>query len=151
MYQISPGRPVSAGLFSSVMIPQEPVVFLATDQENDYYLYRQALYEACPMAVLYFFGRKDELVQGLQNTVFPLPSLLILDWKMADRQGYALLNQLRQTPAWQAIPVVIMDSDPPSVDLQKCREAGYEIVLPPEKTYENLVERLRGLAHALIL
>ncbi|MFD1140647.1 response regulator [Larkinella insperata] len=133
------------------MTTQGPVIFLATDQESDHFLYRQALYEACPTAVLYFFGRKGEMLQALRGSVFPLPSLLILDWKMAERNGYPLLNRLNQTPAWQHIPVVIIDSDPPSVDQQKCKEAGYEMVLPAEKVYENVVERLRGLAHALIL
>ena len=128
----------------------EQVIFIADDQPEDYYLYRQAFSEACPTAVLYFFMHKAELLSALHSDIYPKPALLLMDWNMALRKGYMLLAKLAQTPAWQAIPVVIMAGPDRPVDEAKCQQIGYEIVLPREVRYEKLVEQLAGLMHALI-
>ncbi len=128
----------------------ETVVFIADDQPEDYYVYRQAFGEACPTAVLYFFMHKADLLDALRGPVYPRPALLIMDWNMAGRKGYAALAVLARTPAWQTIPVVIMTARDCPVDEVKCQQLGYELVLPKETRYENLVEQLAGLMQALV-
>ncbi|GAB3770126.1 hypothetical protein GCM10028818_07410 [Spirosoma horti] len=128
-----------------------PVIFIADDDQlDDQYLYRQAFGEACPMAVLYFFTQKAQLLDALRGNVYPEPSLLIMDWHMALRKGYAALTVLAQTPAWQTIPVVIMATNQRPVDEAKCQQLGYELVLPKEAQYDKLVKQLSGLMHALV-
>lgn len=73
-----------------------------------------------------------------------------MDWHMALRKGYAALNVLAQTPAWQTIPVVIMSTKQRPVDEAKCQQLGYELVLPKETQYDKLVKQLSGLMHALV-
>ncbi|GAB3792306.1 hypothetical protein GCM10028819_02270 [Spirosoma humi] len=85
-----------------------PIISIADD---DQYLYRQAFGEACLTAVIYFFTQKSQLLDALHGDVYPDPSLLIMDWPMALRKGYAALTVLAHTPAWQAIPVVIITTD----------------------------------------
>jgi CheY-like chemotaxis protein len=131
-------------------VAEQPVIFIADDQVEDYYLYRQAFSEACPTAVLYFFMHKGELLEALRGDIYPNPSLLIMDWHMALRKGYAALSVLAVTPAWQTIPVVIMETGDRPVDEAKCQQMGYELVLPKETRYEKLVEQLTGLMQALV-
>ena len=127
-----------------------PVVFIACDQPDDQYQYRQAFGEACSTAVLYFFGHKGELLAALRQQVYPRPSLLIMDWNMTLHEGYAALASLRQTPAWHTIPVVIMTTADRPVDDVKCQQIGYELVIPKEIQYEKLVVQLGGLLQALV-
>ena len=128
-----------------------PVIFIADDDQlDDQYLYRQAFGEACPTAVLYFFTHKAQLLDALRGDVYPAPSLLIMDWHMALRKGYAALTVLAQAPAWQAIPVVIMATKHKPVDEAKCQQLGYDLVLPKETQYDKLVRQLAGLMHALV-
>jgi CheY-like chemotaxis protein len=127
-----------------------PVVYIANDQPDDQYLYRQVFSEACPMAVLYFFMHKGELLEALRSEVYPRPSLLIMDWNMPLRNGYAALSVLAQTSAWQTIPVVIMATKNQPVDEARCQQIGYELVLPKETQYEKLVNQLAGLMQALV-
>lgn len=127
-----------------------PIVFIASDQVDDHYVYRQAFGTASPTAVLYFFMHKAELVHALQGEVYPKPSLLIMDWNMVDCDGYATLVVLAQTPAWQTIPVIILEATDRPVDEARCQEIGYDLVLPKEKGYDRLVEQLSGLLKALI-
>ncbi|WP_128543369.1 response regulator [Larkinella soli] len=125
------------------------VIYVASDEPNDSFTYRQAFQEAWPTAVLYFFAEKGELLPALEGPVYPDPSLILLDWDMAARKGYQLLQILSRSPAWQHIPVIIIDREKPSVDEKQCLEAGYGLVLPAEKHFDKLVERLRGIVKAL--
>ena len=127
-----------------------PVIFIASDQVDDQYLYRQAFGEVSPTAVLYFFIHKNELVHALQGEVYPKPSLLIMDWNMVYCDGYETLAVLAQTPAWKIIPVVILAATDRLVDEARCQGIGYELVLPKETRYDKVVQQLNGLLQALL-
>ncbi|MDB5243330.1 MAG: response regulator receiver protein [Spirosoma sp.] len=126
------------------------VVFIASDHVDDQYLYRQAFGEVGPTCVLYFFMHKAELIHALQGEVYPEPSLLLMDWNMDNCDGYALLILLAQAPAWQTIPVVILDTPDRPVNEARCQEIGYDLVLPKETGYDKVVQQLSGLLHALL-
>ncbi len=126
------------------------VVFIASDQVDDHYLYRQAFGEVSPTAVLYFFMHGTELVHALQGEVYPKPSLLLMDWNMVNCDGYETLVVLAKSPAWQTIPVVILTTADRPVDEARCQEAGYELVLPKETRYDRVVKQLNGLLQALL-
>ncbi|QJW89500.1 response regulator [Spirosoma taeanense] len=125
-----------------------PVVFIADDQPDDQYLYRQAFSEACPTAVLYFFVDKAELLAALRGDVYPRPSLLIMDWNMISCKGYAALAELAQTPDWRTISVAILASSDRPVDEDRCQQFGCELILPKETQHEKLVGQLAGLIQA---
>lgn len=126
------------------------VVFIASDQVDDHYLYRQAFGNVSPTCVLYFFMHKAELIHALQGEVYPKPSLLIMDWNMVNCDGYGTLVMLAQTPAWQTIPVVILDATDRPVNEARCQEIGYDLVLPKETGYDKVVQQLSGLLPALL-
>lgn len=129
---------------------QELVIFVATDDEDEFYFYRQAFAEVCPLAILYFFTRKAELLNALKGKVYPKPVLILMDWNMASRKGYVALAWLAQSPVWQTVPVVIMTDELRSIDEAKCARLGYELVLPREKTYAKQLRQLRGLVQAFV-
>lgn len=127
-----------------------PVVFVANDQLDDPYVYRQAFGIANPRAVLFFFMHGPELIDALRGEVYPTPSLLIMDWNMETHEGYTTLALLAQTQAWQTIPVVILSAPDHPVDEGRCEQYGYELVLPKQTDFNALVQQLNGLLLALL-
>ncbi|MBC3787498.1 response regulator [Spirosoma utsteinense] len=127
-----------------------PIIFIANDQLDDPYIYRQAFGKANPRAVLYFFLNRADLIDALQGEVYPRPSLLLMDWHMVAREGYAALAALGRNPAWQTIPVVILSAPDRPVDEDQCRQTGYELVLPRQTGFDSLVGQLNGLMLALL-
>ncbi|MCX6219119.1 response regulator [Spirosoma sp.] len=126
------------------------VIFIATDSDDEFYFYRQAFADVCPVAILYFFTRKGDLLDALKQDIYPKPVLIVMDWNMAARKGYVVLSWLAQSPVWQTIPVVIMTDAHKPVDEVKCAELGYELVLPKEPSYAKQLKQLRGLVQAFV-
>ncbi len=131
-------------------VVETPIIFIAVDQADDHYRFRQAFGEAEPGAVLYFFMQSSELIGALRGTVYPRPSLLIMDWDMDRSGGYDTLLVMAQIPAWQTIPVVVMTASGKPVDEVRCRHIGYGLVIPAETEHEKLVRQLTGLLYALL-
>ena len=127
-----------------------PVIYIASDQGDDQYLYRQAFGKANPIAILYFFADKKDLISALQGEVYPKPSLLLMDWNMVTCEGYETLDVLAKNPVWQTIPVIILAGAQKPVDEARCQAMGYELVLPKEARYDRLVDQLRGLMLAFL-
>ncbi|MCK8495175.1 response regulator [Spirosoma sp. RP8] len=124
------------------------VIFIANDRPDDQYLYRQAFGQACPSAVLYFFTHKAELLEALSSQVYPVPSLLIMDWDMDRYQGYTTLALVAATPICYTIPVIILAKPDQPIDEDSCEKLGYEIVITKEIMYSRLVGQLQGLVRA---
>ncbi|SOD89944.1 response regulator [Spirosoma fluviale] len=129
---------------------RELVIFIVTDSDDEFYFYRQAFAEVCPVAILYFFTRKGDLLDALKAGIYPKPVLILMDWNMAARKGYVALSWLAQSPVWQTVPVVIMTSALKPVDEAKCTQLDYELVLPKETTYAKQLQQLRGLVRAFV-
>lgn len=52
------------------------------------------------------------------------PDLIVLDLKLPGISGYEILQQLRQTPNWSAIPVIIVSALAFKADQQKAMDLG---------------------------
>lgn len=52
------------------------------------------------------------------------PQLILLDLKLPDIDGYTLLEQLQQTPAWQHVPVIIVSAFAFKADQQRALSLG---------------------------
>lgn len=127
-----------------------PIIFMAVDQSEDQYRYRQAFGGVDPQAILYFFMHPAELIAALRSYGYPRPSLLIMDWNMARLGAYDLLATLARTTAWQTIPVVIMSRADRPADEDRCQQIGYGLVLPGETQPDKLVAQLTRLLSALL-
>lgn len=52
------------------------------------------------------------------------PQLILLDLKLPDIDGYALLQQLQQKPEWQHIPIIIVSAFAFKADQQRAFDLG---------------------------
>jgi two-component system cell cycle response regulator DivK len=52
------------------------------------------------------------------------PQLILLDLKLPDVDGYALLEQIQQNPTWQQVPVIIVSAYAFQKDQQRALDLG---------------------------
>lgn len=103
-----------------------PTVLLVEDSPDDRFLIERAIRRA-PMAValqhvadgdaaLAYLGGHDAYADRLR---FPLPGLVLLDWKLARRSGREVLEWVRARPDFANLPVVVLTASSEEEDIRQ--------------------------------
>ena len=72
-----------------------------------------------------------------------LPVIILLDLNMPGTDGRAVLYQLKQDPALQAIPVIVFTTSSNSRDIAECYRLGANSYLTKPVEYAALEEKVR--------
>lgn len=64
-------------------------------------------------------ARAKELLTKIHSSGEPLPSLILSDLMMPNLDGYGLLEFVRQTPAFEHLPFVILSAKSDAADLKR--------------------------------
>jgi CheY-like chemotaxis protein len=86
--------------------------------------------------------------EGLQKARSEVPDLILLDLQMPVRNGYQVLEELRQDPRFAAIPIVAVTASAMQGDREKALAAGFDGYLTkplPLNRLRNEIERLLPL------
>ncbi|HEX9411648.1 MAG TPA: response regulator [Actinomycetota bacterium] len=79
------------------------------------------------------------------RTRFPLPVLVLLDVHIPGRSGLELLTWLRQQPALERIPVVMLSGSSESEDIDRAFELGANSYLVKPVAFDALLDTVSGL------
>ena len=77
--------------------------------------------------------------QGLTKIMTFHPHCLILDVLLPDISGYALCRQIRQSPSWQTLPLILISSKTNPLDVSYGLRQGADRYLPKPFTSETLL------------
>ena len=83
--------------------------------------------------------------QTLLKTL-PRPSVVVMDVMLPYLSGFELISELRQTPGWDRVPVIMLTSKSQERDVLRAFDAGVnDYVVKPFRP-EEFVARVRRLA-----
>jgi CheY-like chemotaxis protein len=129
-------------------------ILLAEDDENDVFLLKLAFEQAGVRNRLIVTRDGEEAIDYLagngkyaNRTEFPLPCFLILDLKMPRQSGMDVLRWLRQQPALNCLPVIILSSSAHRYDVERAYRLGANaFVTKPAGNDERLqlVQMIKG-------
>lgn len=101
-------------------------VLLVEDSPDDRFLIERALRRACPELVLSSVADGDAAVDYLagrppfaDRSRYPVPALVLLDWKLARRSGREVLDWIRARPRFDALPVVVLTASAEDEDIRE--------------------------------
>src|SRR5881275_3003138 len=96
-------------------MPDQAVILLAEDREDDISLIRKAFAKAYIQNPLHVVRDGEEAIAYLQGEgryanrdEFPLPALMLLDLKMPKRNGFEVLKWIRQQPGLRTLRVIVL-------------------------------------------
>ena len=125
----------------------DPTVLLVEDNIDDVLLTQRAFRKAGVHATLQVAGDGDEAVAYLRGDgpyadriAHPVPSLVLLDWKLPRRSGREVLRWVRQQPQFVALPVVVLTSSREQEDIDHAYGEGANSYLQKPVMLENLTE-----------
>lgn len=112
------------------------VIFYADDDEDDLLFFREALARIGKNAVMFELG--DSMLHAIKNPP-PSPSIIFLDLNMPFRSGYEILEDLRTSPVYDEIPIVILSTATDPYSLTTTRALGADLFLTKATSLKSLV------------
>jgi len=120
------------GLVHAVPTPRAPLpILVIEDSDEDYAALVRALNGMPALASLHRCTRGDEALDYLHgrsrfadSATAPRPVLILLDLNLPDKDGRALLTEIRSDERLRSIPIVVVTSSKRQRDVQWCYEHG---------------------------
>ncbi|HYE30746.1 MAG TPA: response regulator [Methylomirabilota bacterium] len=133
---------------------QEATILLVEDDPNDILLMQRAFNKARLANPLEVVTDGEEAIAYLSGegrfadrNRYPVPLMLLLDLKMPRRNGFEVLEWLKEHPEFNQIPVVVLTSSDQQPDVEKAFRLGARSYLTKPGRLEDLVSlmmRLQG-------
>jgi CheY-like chemotaxis protein len=122
-----------------------PVLLLAEDDEDDQFLFQEAVTAIHSGIVCIIANNGKEALRLLQQDILALPDFIFLDLNMPVMDGLACLESLKKDPALKNIPVVIYSTTISEFLLAETRKLGVHTTFKKPDNVDSLTDFLREL------
>src|SRR5689334_2392437 len=106
-------------------------ILIAEDSDDEVFLLKRAFAKTCLPWQLRVVPNGQDAIDYLSrkppyndDTVFPIPSVVILDLKMPVLGGFEVLDWLNSQPMLSTLPVIIHTSSDQGSDLERAMQLG---------------------------
>ncbi len=133
---------------------EESVILLAEDNENDVIMLRRAFQKAHFLNPLHVVENGEEAIAYLKGEgkyasrdEYPLPTVLLLDLKLPRKNGFEVLEWIRQHPTLSSLRVVVLTSSDQIRDVNRAYQLGANSFLVKPLDFPEFVrmsEALKG-------
>ena len=134
------------------MAPRDTSILLAEDSENDIIMLRRAARHARFTNPISIVNDGEEVIAYLQGDGkyadrrrYPLPGLLLLDLKMPRKNGFEVLQWLREQPQFTGLQVVVLSSSDEIRDINRAYELGANSFVVKPMFFSEFVGMLEAL------
>ncbi|CAG5068270.1 Response regulator rcp1 [Dyadobacter sp. CECT 9623] len=118
-------------------------IFLADDDADDCMLFEDALREVSDSTELITANDGVELISLMETTVPPPPDVIFLDLNMPRKNGFECLEQIRNTKAWERIPVVIFSTTGQEEMVRKVYQGGANFFIRKPGSFPKLKQAIK--------
>jgi len=119
-------------------------IFLADDDNDDCLFFRDALEELAAETQLTIANNGAELM-SLLNTTTQLPHAIFLDLNMPRKNGFECLKEIRETPRFKDIPVIIFSTSANMDSINKTYTLGANYYVRKPRTFDMLKEVIKTI------
>jgi CheY-like chemotaxis protein len=119
--------------------------FLADDDDDDRLLFEDALRELSRDTSLTMATDGVDLMEKLQETVPPPPSVIFLDINMPRKNGFECLAEMKQIEKFRAIPVVIFSTSNEDSTIDRTYRQGANFYIHKPRSFEKLKSAIQQI------
>ncbi len=134
------------------MMMENPIILIADDDECAEPLMATVFVRAELVHPLQFVRNGVEAIDYLRGdgvygdrTKFPLPTVLLLDLNMPQKDGFEVLAWIRQQPALKRLPVYVLSGSSRAEDIQRAYDLGANSYLVKPGNLEGMIQQARCL------
>ena len=121
-----------------------PAVWVVDDDEDDRLFISSAFEDVQQPIHVLTLTDGDQLLPKLA-TCKQLPQLILLDINMSRQNGFDTLKQLRDTPTFAHLPVVMLTTSSDKSDIQRSLALGANQFMTKPASYNQLVTLVKEL------
>ena len=119
-------------------------VLLIDDDEEDYYLFKQAIKQCCNDVTTLIYERDSRVAMTLLTEKKDFsPDIIFLDWYMPNYSGEDFLTTIRKLPLYSDVPVVIFTGAAPNAFKKNAKKLGATLFLCKPDSFSELVKNLK--------
>ena len=129
------------------MKPEELLILVADDDEDDRFLISEAFNEVTNISKrVVFVSNGLELLEFLHHEwQYELPILILLDLNMPQMDGNETLRALREHVKYKVTPTVVLSTSSAEPDIQNAYSLGANSFFSKPQHFEELVSILKSL------
>ena len=114
-----------------------PIILLVDDDDDDRLMLAEAFAEQAPGCQLAYASSGAECFRYLSQTT-QLPALILLDLNLPAMNGFEILHQLRTTPPWKKLPVVILSTTRNQEQINRAYQDGANSFVTKPNKFEDV-------------
>ena len=118
------------------------LLFLADDDVNDSYLFRDAIEQIGKNLSLKSFKDGFELMNHLNDKRNAFPNFIFLDLNMPYKNGFDCLDEIRSDERLKNLRIIIYTTSSHLDDIQETLNKGATLYFTKSSTFQELVNRL---------
>lgn len=129
-----------------------PTVLIAEDSADDALLLKMAIEKIQPKHLAQIVHDGNEAISYLDGegkyanrSLYPIPSLIILDLKMPKKNGFEVLQWLADHPVYSTLPVLIWSSSRQGIDVQKAYKLGANTYFEKPVDFDRLQDTIQQI------
>ncbi len=133
-------------------MPETALILIAEDDEEQVALIRRAFKKANLINPLHVVPNGDEVLSYLKGegqyargAEYPLPALLLLDLKMPRKNGFEVLQWVRQQPGLSNLRVIVLTNSEDLRDVNRAYQLGANSFLVKPVDFERFVAVIQAL------
>jgi CheY-like chemotaxis protein len=123
------------------------IIIVENDDDEQQFM-REGFMATNKFEILAQVANGDLLFEWLQAHPGNLPEVVLSDLNMPGKNGYDIISEMKETPAYSHIPIIITSTSSTSSTIQKCMSFGAADYIPKPETfiqYKPYVEKLYTL------
>lgn len=127
-------------------------ILLAEDDEDDYFLTKEALEESHLANTLYWVRDGEELVEFLRHkgaytdkSKAPRPGLILLDLNMPRKDGRETLMEIKTDPELRRIPVIVLTTSDAEEDVIRSYDLGVNSFIQKPVSFVEFIATVQQL------
>src|SRR6218665_4162967 len=118
-------------------IKDDMVIFYADDDQDDLETFTDVVGDLNNQVIVQTHDRGDKLLAALKNPP-PSPYIIFLDLNMPRKNGFEVLEEIRQTSSLKHLPVVVVSTSNDQQTIARCRALGASFYITKPADYSEL-------------
>jgi CheY-like chemotaxis protein len=127
--------------------PKHIEIILGDKNPKGHDLFTEAVNHLGIPAILSSFDSCGKLTQFLDRITgsVPVPDVIFMDIDLSAKNGKACLREVRETPRYEKIPIIVFASSFTPVDVQESRKFGANLYINKPTGLKELIDLLQKI------